>query len=105
MLWGMAVPGSLGREQCIFWWLQSALVGSSIFFALAASGDWVQKGSFLTAWTVPPLSSCSCSYAYGRGTAVGPQSGERCWPLLTRLWWAVAPLTKPRRWKSRRGVW
>ena len=31
----------------------------------------------------------------GRGTAVGPQSGERCWPLLDRLWRAIASLMKP----------
>ena len=40
-------------------------------------------------------SSCSCSYAYGQGTAVGPHTGERCWPLLVRLWKAVAPLMQP----------
>ena len=55
----------------------------------------MEKGSFLTAWAVSPLSSCCCSYLYGRGTAVGPQSGERCWPLLDRLWRAIAPLMKP----------
>ena len=43
----------------------------------------------------PPLSSCSGSYLCGRGTAVGPQSGERCWPLLDKLWMAIAPLMKP----------
>ena len=65
------------------------------FFAFAAFASWVQKESFLTAWAVTPLSSCSCSYLHGRGTADGPQSGERCWPLLTRLWRALAPLMKP----------
>ena len=74
---------------------RGALRGSSAFFAFAAFASWVEKGSFLTAWAVPPLSSCSCSYLYGRGTAVGPQSGERCWPLLDRLWRAIAPLMKP----------
>ena len=69
--------------------------GSSAFFALAAAGDWVKQGSFLTAREVLPLSSSSCSYACGQGTAVGPQSGKRCWPLLTGLWRAIAPLMKP----------
>ena len=69
-VWG--VPEWLGRVQCAL-------------FACAATGDWVRKGSFLTAWAAPPLSSCSCSYA---GTAVGPQSGRRCWSLLTGLWCA-----------------
>ena len=40
---------------------RSALGGFRAFFALAAAGDWVRKGSFLTAWAVSPLSSCSCS--------------------------------------------
>ena len=67
-----------------------ALSLNSAVFAFAAFANWVKKGSFLTAWAVTPLSSCSCSYFYGRDTAVGPQSGERCWPLLARLWRAIA---------------
>ena len=64
------------------WLFRGALSGGSALFACAAFANWVQKGSFLTAWAVLPLSSCSFSCLYGRGTAVGPQSGERCWPLL-----------------------
>ena len=74
---------------------RGAYQGSSAFFAFSTFPGWVKKGSFLTAWAVLPLSSCSCSYLYGRGTAVGPQSGERCWPLLDRLRRAIAPLMKP----------
>ena len=77
------------------WLFWGALSGNSAVFAFAALAKWVKKGSFLTAWAVSPLSSCSSSYLYGRGTAVGPQSGERCWPLLDRLWRAIAPLMKP----------
>ena len=77
------------------WLFPGAKRESSAFFAFAAFASWVKKGSFLTAWAVPPLSSCSCSHLYERGTAVGPQSGERCWPLLDRLWRAIAPLMKP----------
>ena len=29
------------------------------------------------------------------GTAIGPQAGKRCWPLLIGLWRAIAPLMKP----------
>ena len=43
----------------------------------------------------PCDSSCTCSYAYGRGPAVGPHTGERCWPLLAGVWRAIAPLMKP----------
>ena len=53
------------------------------------------KGSYHTAWSVLPLSSCCCSYSYGYSTAVGPQTGERCWPLLSGQWRAVVPLVKP----------
>ena len=28
-------------------------------------------------------------------TAIGPQTGARCWPLLLRMWRAIAPLMKP----------
>ena len=77
------------------WLFRGALRGNSAFFAFVAFAGWVEKGSFLTAWAVPPLSSCSCSYLYGRGTAIGPQTGKRCWPLLDRLWRAIAPLMKP----------
>ena len=42
-----------------------------------------------------PLSACSCSYAYGQASAIRPLTGERCWPLLTGLWRAFAPLMKP----------
>ena len=77
------------------WLFRGALWGSSALFSFAAFANGIEKGSFLTAWAVPPLSSCSCSYLYGRGTAVGPQSGERCWPLLAGVWSAIAPLMKP----------
>ena len=54
-----------------------------IFFSLlGAAGDWERKGSYHTAWAVPCDSSCTCSYAYGRGPAIGPHTGERCWSLL-----------------------
>ena len=80
-VWGMVVPGCLER-------------GEGIFFP-CCSGDWVKKGSYHTAWSVPLLSSCSCSYSNGQGTAVEPQTGERCWPLLSGLWRAIAPLMTP----------
>ena len=55
----------------------------------------MKKGSYHTAWSVPLLSSCSCSHACGQGTSVGSHSGERCWPLQAGLWMAIAPLMKP----------
>ena len=64
--------------------------------------DWVWKGSHRTAWSVPGGSSCSCSYAYGQGTAIGSHTGGRCWPLLAGVWRAIAPLMKP--WRAEEEV-
>ena len=79
------------------WFFRDARVGwvSGVWPMLMGSVDWVRKGSYRTAWSVPCDSSCTCSYAYGRGTAVGPHTGKRCWPLLAGVWRAVAPLMKP----------
>ena len=41
-----------------------------------------------------PRATCRCSYSYGHGTAFGPEIGERCWPLLSGLWRAIALLMK-----------
>ena len=77
------------------WLFRGALRGENLFSSLCAAGDWVKKRSYHTAWAVPGDSSCTCSYAYGRGPAVGPQIGKRCCPLLAGLWRAIAPLMKP----------
>ena len=69
--------------------------GVGVLPMLMGAVDWVRKGSYPTAWAVRCGSSCSCSYAYGRGPAVGPHTGERCWPLLAGVWRAIAPLMKP----------
>ena len=53
------------------WLFRGALLGSSALFTFAAFANWVKKGSFLTAWAVPPLSSCSCSYLYGEARLSG----------------------------------
>ena len=77
------------------WLFRGALQGESLFSSLVAAGDWVRKGSYHTAWSVPCSSSCTCSYAYGQGTAIKPNTGERCWPLPDGIWRPVAPLMKP----------
>ena len=77
------------------WLFRGALRGENLLSSLCAAGDWVKKGSYNTAWSVPWDSSCTCSYAYGRGPAFGPRTGERCWPLLAGVWRAIAPLMKP----------
>ena len=98
---GIVIRNMLGwsklekTERSGVWVFRGALQGENLFSLLDAAGDWVTKGSYHTAWAVPGNSSCSCSYAYGHGPAVGPHTGERCWPLLAGLWRAIAPLMKP----------
>ena len=65
----------------------------SLPFAQLETGS--GKGSYHTAWSVPCDSSCSCSYSYKRGPAIGLHTGQRCWPLLEGVWRAIAPLMKP----------
>ena len=90
---GWTLMGKTDRSW--LWLFRGALRGGDVFSSLLASRDRVKKGSYYTAWSVLPLSACSCSYAYGQGPAIGPQTGERCWSLLTGLWRAVAPVMKP----------
>ena len=73
-----------------------ALQGQNLFsLPLTQQETWVKKGSYRTAWSVPCNYSCSCSYAYGHGPAIGPHTEQRCWPLLAGVWRAIAPLMKP----------
>ena len=67
----------------------------SFFLSLTQQEVGKGRGSYRTAWAVPSNSSCSCSYAYGHGPAIGPHTGERCWPLLAGVWRAIAPPMKP----------
>ena len=78
------------------WLFRGAFQGDDLFSSLAETVDWQWKGSYRTAWAVLGSSPCSCSYAYGQGTAIGPHTGRRCVPLLLYLWRTfVAPLMKP----------
>ena len=76
-------------ERSGVWFFRGALQEERIFPALAAAGDWAKRGLHHTARSVPLLSSCLCSYSCGRRTVVRPQTGERCWPLLSGLWRAI----------------
>ena len=98
---GIVIRNMLGWSQLEktamsgVWLFGSAFQGENLFSLLDAAGDWERKGSHRTAWAVPCNSSCFCSCAYGHGPAIGPHTGERCWPLLAGVWRAIAPLTKP----------
>ena len=77
------------------WLFRGALQGENLFSSLAVAGDWVRKGVVPHSVGGSCDSSCICSYAYGRGPAIGPYTGERCWSLLAGVWRAIAALMKP----------
>ena len=60
------------------WLFQGALKAENLFSSLFAAGDWVKKGSYLTAWSVPCGSSYTCSYAYKHGPAIGRLQASVC---------------------------
>ena len=55
---------------------------------------WISRGSYETAW-VTPGHDCLCSYHYGRGAAVRPQTNDAIWNGVIGLWCRVAPLLSP----------
>ena len=99
---GIVIRNMLGwsqlekTERSEVWVFRCALQGENLFSLLDAAGDWERKGSHHTAWSVPCDSSCTCSYAYGHGPAIGPHTGERCWPPLAGVWRPIALLMQPR---------
>ena len=75
----------------------------------ARSGIWVLKGdagSCVTCrnggsgrhtrppWS-PPGHDCLCSYSYGHGAAVRPQTNDAIWDGVIGLWGRFAPLLSP----------
>ena len=105
--WGEAAERKMGAvlcQLCDFFhncgsqWMFCCQLGAldrGMFLQGKRGVSGVKKGSYHTAWSVPCDSSCTCSYAYGQGPAIGPHTGERCWPLLAGLWTANAPLMRP----------
>ena len=60
---------------------------------------WISRGTYETAW-VTPGHDCLCSYQYGHGAAVRPQTNDAIWCGVIGLWGRVAPLLSP--WCGRR---
>ena len=60
---------------------------------------WISRGTYETAW-VTPGHDCLCSYQYGQGAAVRPQTNDAIWHGVIGLWGRVAPLLSP--WCGRR---
>ena len=55
---------------------------------------WRKQGSYKTAW-VTPGHDCLCSYKYGHGAAVRPQTNDAIWDGVISLWGRVAPFLSP----------
>ena len=56
--------------------------------------EWMKRGSYKTAW-VTPGHDCLCSYKYGHGAAVRPQTNNAIWDGVIGLWGRVAPFLSP----------
>ena len=77
-------PGSVTRN----------MLGWSQMEKTVGSGVWLFRGALK--WeNVSSLSAAGDGNAYGQGAAIGPPIGERCWPLLARLWRVIAHLMLP----------
>ena len=55
---------------------------------------WRTRRTCDTAW-VTPGHDCLCSYAYGQGAAVRPQTDPSIWDGVIGLWGRIAPLLSP----------
>ena len=56
--------------------------------------EWMKQGTYETA-SVAPGHDCLCSYKYGRGAAVRPQTNNAIWHGVIGLWGRVAPFSSP----------
>ena len=56
--------------------------------------EWKKQGSYKTAW-VTPGHDCLCSYEYGHGAAVRPQTNKAILDGVIGLWGRVAPFLSP----------
>ena len=54
----------------------------------------MKRGAYKTAW-VTPGRDCLCSYKYGHGAAVRPQTNNAIWDGVIGLWGRVAPFLSP----------
>ena len=56
--------------------------------------EWMKRCAYKTAW-VTPGHDCLCSYKYGHGAAVRPQTNNAIWDGVIGLWRRVAPFLSP----------
>ena len=55
---------------------------------------WISRATYETAW-VTPGHDCLCSYKYGHGAAVRPQTNDAIWDGVIGLWGRVAAFLSP----------
>ena len=55
---------------------------------------WRKRGTYKTAW-VTPGHDCLCSYKYGHGAAIRPQTNDAIWHGVIGYWDRIAPLLSP----------
>ena len=84
-----------GTTQSVIW----VLNGNSRTRMLPANLDylrveWIQQGTYETAW-IAPGHDCLCSYKYGHGAAVRPQTNNAIWDGVIGLWCRVAHFLSP----------
>ena len=56
--------------------------------------EWTKRCTYKTAW-ITPVHDCVCSYKYGHGAAVRPQTNNAIWDGVVGLWSRVAPFLSP----------
>ena len=78
----MVVPGVPSKERIFFLSLTQQETGKG-------RGRTAQRGRS------PVIPHLLVHMRNGHGPAIGPHTGERCWPLLAGVWRAIAPLMKP----------
>ena len=86
------------------WVLREAIKGDTLLRALSDLLTWSRKTSYYPSWLVSPAQSFTCSYSYGRGPAIRPQTGDKGSSIVDRLWRTIARLMRPWCNEGRRAV-
>ena len=82
-------------ERSGVWVFRGALQGKNLFSSLDAAGDWEKKDRTTQRGRPLVVPRVLVRTRTGNSPAIGPHTGEWCWPLLAGVWRAVAPLMKP----------
>ena len=77
------------------WVLSESIWSDTLLRALSEFLTWSRKSSYLTSWLVSLVHSCACSCSCGSNPAVRPQTGDKGWSFVKRVWKTIAPLLRP----------